>query len=225
METILIADDNQGNLKLLSEILIRSGYKVVSAKDGMEAINKLDENSVDLILLDIIMPKLNGFEVCQKIRELKKYDNTQIIFMTTLNKTEDVIQGLKLGACVYITKPYDKNELLARVRTHLEIKRNRVIILEQQKVLHEMEKVQMMVKTSAILLHETSDPLGIMIGNLQLLEYQMDQEKDPRILKKLKIAMENSEHIIALLKKIGELTPAELLEFDLKKDQLLKKSD
>ncbi len=120
---ILIVDDEMVNLQVLSNHLLLNNYKVIKANNGEEALNKLEGNGKvpDLILLDIMMPRMNGFQVCQKIREKYPPNQLPVIMLTVKNQTSDIIEGFNSGANDYITKPFSKNELLARIKTHIEL--------------------------------------------------------------------------------------------------------
>ena len=113
---ILVVDDEPRYLRLLDANLRTDGCEVVTAQDGLEAIDIFSSQPIDLILLDIMMPKLDGFETCQRIRE---YSNVPIIMLTAKGDEKDRIRGLDLGADDYLTKPFSATELLARVRAVL----------------------------------------------------------------------------------------------------------
>ncbi len=113
---ILVVDDDPRYLRLLEANLRTDGYEVVTAQDGLEAINIFSSQPIDLILLDILMPNLDGFETCQRIRE---FSNVPIIMLTAKGEEKDRIRGLDLGADDYLTKPFSATELLARVRAVL----------------------------------------------------------------------------------------------------------
>lgn len=110
---ILIVDDEPRYLRLLEANLRTDGYDVITAQDGLQAIEVFSSNPVDLILLDIMMPKLDGFATCQRIRE---FSNVPIIVLTAKGEERDRVRGLDLGADDYLVKPFSATELLARVR-------------------------------------------------------------------------------------------------------------
>jgi DNA-binding response OmpR family regulator len=116
VKRILVVDDEVRYQRLLDANLRTDGYEVVSASDGVEAIEIFSSQPIDLILLDVMMPKLNGFETCQRIRE---YSNVPIIMLTAKGDEKDRVRGLDLGADDYLTKPFSATELLARVRAVL----------------------------------------------------------------------------------------------------------
>ena len=119
---ILVVDDISQNNDLLEAYLVPQGYEVIKALSGEEALEKLAVNQIDLILLDVMMPGMDGFEVTRRIRQDPKTRLMPIILVTALKETEDRIQGIKAGCDDYISKPFDKMELLARVQSLLKIK-------------------------------------------------------------------------------------------------------
>ena len=119
---ILVIDDQPQNIELLEAHLVPQGYEVVKAATGEEALEKLAGNEIDLMLLDVMMPGMDGFEVTRRVRQDKKNRLMPIILVTALRETEDRIKGIKAGCDDYISKPYDKMELLARVQSLLKVK-------------------------------------------------------------------------------------------------------
>lgn len=119
---ILIVDDITNNLKLVGKILDDVGYNTTFATSGFQALNRLKYNKIDLILLDLMMPEMDGLEVCQVIKHDPELQEIPIIFLTASYEEEKLIRAFELGAVDYITKPFIKNELLARVKTHLTLK-------------------------------------------------------------------------------------------------------
>jgi DNA-binding response OmpR family regulator len=123
MGTILIVDDTPANLAFLSDALDQVGYKVLVATNGYNAINQLQLITPDLILLDVLMPGLDGFETCRRLQSRGATRNIPIVFMTALDGTDDIVRGLGLGAVDYLTKPVNHAEVLARIATRLRCSR------------------------------------------------------------------------------------------------------
>jgi len=119
---VLIVEDTPASLSLLSELMQAEGYTVRQAQDGEMALLSAQNRVPDLILLDVRMPGINGFEVCKRLKENPITASVPIIFLSALQDTEAKIQGLQLGAVDYIGKPYEPEEVLQRVRTHLELR-------------------------------------------------------------------------------------------------------
>lgn len=118
---ILIVDDIQENVRILATILKNEGYKLAVAFSGKEALKILDVSEIDLILLDVMMPQMDGFSVCEIIKQNEKIMDIPIIFITALTEEDSIVRGFEVGGADYITKPFKKRELLARVTTHLEL--------------------------------------------------------------------------------------------------------
>jgi putative two-component system response regulator len=121
-QLILVVDDQSQNVELLEAYLIPGGYEVVKAANGEEALKKLAEKPVDLILLDVMMPGMDGFEVTRRVRKDPLHRLLPIVLVTALKETEDRVKGIEAGCDDFLTKPVDKTELLARVRSLLKVK-------------------------------------------------------------------------------------------------------
>jgi DNA-binding response OmpR family regulator len=119
---ILAVDDNPPNLQFLGKLLADNGFEVGLARSGEQALNFVDKNEPDLILLDIMMPEMNGYDVCKRLKSDIGTSHIPIIFITAKTDTEDVVKGFEMGGVDYVTKPFNSAELLARVRTHVEMK-------------------------------------------------------------------------------------------------------
>jgi putative two-component system response regulator len=120
--TILVADDQAANRELLYELLTTQGFRVVTVPDGAAAVEELTRTQVDLVLLDVMMPHLNGFEVCQKIKSNPETCLIPIVLVTALSDKKDRIEGIEAGADDFLTRPVDRAELLARVGSLLKLK-------------------------------------------------------------------------------------------------------
>ncbi len=190
--TLLIVDDTPTNIKVLFDFLKESGFRVLVAKDGENALTKLAEITPDLILLDVMMPGIDGFETCRRIKEDPKNHEIPIIFMTALADTDNKVKGLVLGAVDYITKPFQQEEVLARIHLHLKIRTLTKELAEKNRELSqlnnsleekvqertaELEKAQSQLilseKMSSLgqllagITHEINNPVGFVAGNLQ----------------------------------------------------------
>ncbi len=183
---ILIVDDNPRNIEILGKTLKNHNYIVEFAMDGKGALEWIRNQMFDLILLDIMMPGLSGFEVCKKLRSIPKYDDVPVIFLTAEIDKKSIVKGLELGAQDYITKPFDIQELMARVRTQLELRHSREKLKSVNQWLEEKvnERTEQLKKANQELLsldnakaefldiisHEIRTPLNGIIGPLQLLK-------------------------------------------------------
>lgn len=195
---ILIVDDLPKNIMVLGNNLMAENYQIAYAKSGNEAIQQSLENDFDLILLDIMMPGLDGYETCQKILSNPKTAKIPIIFITAKNDYDSIIKGFDAGAKDYVTKPFNSKELLARVRTHLELKRNRENLEKMNEVLEikveertealrkANEKIKKLdaAKSSflGIISHEVRTPLNGIYGSIEMLKDIVVKEDDKEIL-------------------------------------------
>ncbi|MBI5195552.1 MAG: response regulator [Nitrospirae bacterium] len=119
---ILCVDDEPANLKLLEAILVPRGYDVIMVENGREAIEKIKEKNIAMVLLDVMMPEIDGFEVCKMIKENERFRNIPIIMITALRSKEDRVKGIAVGVEDFISKPFDQAEVLARIKMLLKIK-------------------------------------------------------------------------------------------------------
>ena len=127
---ILIVDDSRMNRMVLSRSLAMEGYELLEAESADAALKILDYRKPELILLDVVMPEMTGFDLCRLLKQQKATQEIPIIFITSLDSTEDKIKGLELGAVDFITKPFNTAEILARVRTQVALRQMYLTILE-----------------------------------------------------------------------------------------------
>ncbi len=183
-DLILIVDDTNTNLEIVSQALTYSGFEVITAIDGEIALKKVEDRLPDLILLDVMMPKIDGLETCKKLKENFKTRDIPVIFMTAISDTHTKVKCFALGAVDYIIKPFQQEEILARINTHLQL-RHLTKTLEQRvaertaaltKALEDLQKSQLQLvqreKMSALgqlvagIAHEINNPVGCIYGNL-----------------------------------------------------------
>ncbi|MFD2532303.1 ATP-binding response regulator [Gracilimonas halophila] len=171
---ILIVDDTPANLRLLSHVLSKNGYNFLEASNGKEAVQIAKEHEPDLILLDIMMPDMNGYEVIKEIKSDKLIQDFLIIFLSSLTDTDDKVEGFKSGGVDYITKPFQKEETLARINTHLKIRFLQKQLNERIKVLRqrEIELSRLNQKKDDLVRmvsHDIKNPLTGIIGLVKLM--------------------------------------------------------
>ncbi|MBW4508701.1 MAG: response regulator [Scytonematopsis contorta HA4267-MV1] len=198
--TILIVDDNLNNLKVLCGAIADYGWEILVATDGETALEQAEYANPDLILLDVMMPIVDGFETCKNLKANTATHEIPVIFMTALSDTVDKVKGLSIGAVDYITKPFQTEEVLARINIHLKL-RFLTKQLEEQKqdlekrvlertaelsnTLHELQESQLQLVQSekmstlgqlvAGVAHEVNNPLGFISGNFSLIsQYTSD---------------------------------------------------
>ncbi|OPX28819.1 MAG: hypothetical protein B1H06_02540 [Candidatus Cloacimonas sp. 4484_143] len=133
---ILIVDDEPINIMIAERILQKNGYETISVNHGNDALEILQTKPVDLILLDIMMPDINGFEVCGKLMQNEKTKDIPVIFLTAVTDKESIIKGFEVGGKDYLTKPFNTTELVARVKTHVDLKLARD---SQEKLIKELK--------------------------------------------------------------------------------------
>jgi two-component system sensor histidine kinase ChiS len=140
-EAILLVDDNPTNLQLLFETLDGRGYKLLIAKEGKTALSIARKARPHLILLDIMMPEIDGYEVCRQLKADPATEEIPVIFLSALTDTKDKVQGLDLGAVDYVTKPFQPDEVIARVNTHLTVYRLKKALDQKNKELQEANEL------------------------------------------------------------------------------------
>lgn len=167
---ILIVDDSPINIRHLASILKKEGYQILVATNGQEALDMIDKKSIDLILLDIMMPVMDGYEACEKIKKIESMKHIPVVFLTSLNDIKAVVKAFNLGAVDFINKPFVREELLMRVRTH-------IVNLQVHRQEVEMEKLNTIAKLAELYSHEILNPLNLAVGFLENLPHG-DEESE-----------------------------------------------
>jgi len=167
-QRILIVDDNPVNTHLLRKSLESEGFKISVATSGNVALKIIPRSLPDLILLDVMMPGLNGFETCRKLKEDSATRDIPIIFVTAKSDSEDIVKGFEVGGVDYITKPFRLKEVLSRIKTHLKL---RMLIKRHEKIINELREANLELDNLA-----NEDPLtGIL--NRRAVREKMEDEK------------------------------------------------
>jgi len=202
---IFIIDDAKANILLISHVLKSVGYEVFSATSGMEALQRIDEIKPDLVLLDIVMPGMSGYKVIEELKK-SKHKNIPIIFLSALTDSENKIDAFKAGAVDYINKPFNKGEVLERIKTHLKIRRFEIERKEHINILknREIELRQLNKNKDAlirIVSHDIKNPLTGIMGLISILlnDDSITYEERKEILN---VMQNSSEKLLDLVKKI-----------------------
>lgn len=223
---ILLVDDRPENLIALEALLERPDARIIKAESGNKALGLMLEFDIALVLLDVQMPEMDGFEVAELMRKKEKTKEIPIIFITAINKEEKyVFQGYEKGAVDYLFKPIDADILRSKVNVFLELHRKKIElekllseknnyivelhqlnsrIQEQQKELLEKEKLQSILEMAVTISHEFSQPLSVIIGYTDMLLNTM--EKSDPMYNKLKKILDNGENLAEIIRKVRSIT-------------------
>ena len=186
-QLILVVDDEPGNLQVIKETL-KELYRLAFANSGEQAIEIAKKLLPDLVLMDIMMPKLDGYQTCQRFKETPMLQEIPIIFATALGEEDDESKGFKVGGVDYITKPLKPTILKARVKTHLELKQARDELIKQNEILKENEKLRNDI--DSITRHDLKGPLQGIIGfpKLVLSQAQLTEKQQDFLNRTVKLA-------------------------------------
>lgn len=222
MKKILVIDDQPDNVFILRDRLEHYGFEVLTAYDGQSGIDRAVDEQPDLILLDVMMPGMSGFEACKNLTENPKTKYIPIILVTALTDVEDLKEGLASGAFDYIKKPFNKIELIARINSALRFS-------ESQKNAMEIEKVKIYSATIITANHEIKQPLTLINLSTTALRRELTKEEISREgIEKRVVFIENAtKEIIAVLNKLTSIKKPVVTEYvnnlqmiDLKNDSL-----
>jgi len=165
--SVLIVDDNTKNLKVLADILRDKKYKVAMVKDGRSALDFIARKKPDIVLLDIMMPGMNGFEVCRQIKAEPSVKDIPVIFISALSDSADKVKAFEAGGVDYITKPFRKEEIFARVNIHLKLKHAREELLQSNELLRSANATK--DRLFSVIAHDLRSPLASLSQTLDMM--------------------------------------------------------
>ncbi len=204
---ILVVDDTIANLRLLISLLEAAGYCANGAADGETALMICENKPPELILLDIRMPEMDGFEVCHRLKQNEKTRNIPVIFISALDDVDDKVKGFEVGAVDYITKPFRSNEVLARVSSHISLFRMRQEIEQANVKLHELDKLKSMFIAS--MSHELRTPLNSIIGFSGILLQGISGELNPQQKDDVQRINRSGNHLLELISDVIDISKIE----------------
>lgn len=200
IKKILVIDDYPDNVFLLQDRLEREGFQVISAYEGHSGIQKAVDESPDLILLDIMLPGISGYEVCKTISTKEETRLIPIILLTALSEAENLKQGLQAGAFDYIKKPFNKVELIARINSALRF-------ADTNKLLLEIEKIKTFAATVVTANHEIKQPLTLINLSTAAIRRELAKESFSKevVEKRIEFIENAAKDIISVLEKLGSI--------------------
>jgi two-component system sensor histidine kinase/response regulator len=198
--TVLIVDDNSNNVKIIALALQPLNFKLVIATSGKTAIEMVEKTRPDLVLLDVMMPGMDGFETCKIIKSKEENSNLPVIFLTALTDKENTLKGFEYGGVDYITKPFNKDELISRVKTHLELKLTRDELERTSKYLYSLNAVK--DKLFSVIGHDLRSPLGSVKMYLEYLSETLDELSPDKLHSTFDVLVKTVDEVFSLLENL-----------------------
>ena len=207
--TVLVVDDVVSNVLLLKVLLTNEKFKVITAGNGKEALSQAVNARPDLILLDVMMPEMNGFEVAERLKAHPETQHIPIIFLTALNTTADIVKGFKVGANDFISKPFNKEELVIRVTHQISLIAAKRIIMKQTE---ELRKIIMgRDKLYSVIAHDLRSPMGSIKMVLNMLILSLPSEQiGKEMFDMLSMANQSTEDVFSLLDNLLKWTKSQI---------------
>lgn len=204
---ILIVDDHPHNLQVLGNILKKEGYSPALTQNGVQALEFVKKKQPYLILLDIMMPEMSGLEVCRKLKQSPATKDIPVIFLTAKTETEDIVEGLELGAVDYVTKPFNHRELMARINTHIELKTaKQLIVLQKEQLKQTVEELKQANATKdklfSIITHDLKNLFNALLGFSEELVNNNNLDTEGR--QDIQVIQQTSKQGYKLLKNLLE---------------------
>lgn len=206
---LLVVDDVQTNVLLLKALLGKEGYGILVANNGQEALEVIRNENPDLILLDVMMPGMDGFEVAERLKSEEFRCEIPIIFLTALDDTQSIVNGFKLGVGDFISRPFRKEELMVRIKHQLSLVAARRIIEEKNEELR--KTIAGRDKMYSVIAHDLRSPMASMKMLLNTIMMSVEKDKiDPDIFDMLEMSNKTSEEVFSLLDNLLKWTKSQL---------------
>ena len=207
---ILIVDDVMSNVLLLKVLLTNEKFAIATASNGRQALEQVDKENLDLVLLDVMMPDMSGFEVAQHLKANPKTADIPIIFLTALNSTTDIVKGFQVGANDFISKPFNKEELIIRVTHQISL------VAAKRIILNKTEELQRTIagrdKLYSVIAHDLRSPMGSIKMVLNMLILNLPSEKiGDEMYELLTMANQTTEDVFSLLDNLLKWTKSQII--------------
>lgn len=207
--TVLIVDDTEQNVRLLTHVVKKEGYKVLAAFSGEDALELVEKKKPDIILLDVMMPNMNGFEVCRKLKGQERYKDIPVIFLSALTEPDSKVKGFEAGGVDYITKPFQREEVLARIDLHVDLQRLRDQLEQKVEDLQERERMLKQLNEEKdqllrIVAHDIRNPVSGIIGVVDILKEEISESLDEEQLYMLESVEESGKKLLRIVNELLE---------------------
>lgn len=220
MTNVLVVDDSQIMRKKAIDILQKQNFVTFEAHNGKQALSMIDEVNPDIILLDVIMPEMGGYEILKILKGDQKYEHIPVIMITVKAEKDDIVEGLNMGADDYVTKPFDPMELLARINACIRVKDLRDKLVEQHsllsdanKTIAEQEKIAIIGQFMVGVHHELRNPLAAAMSYSQILLKYFNVEEEQRFyLSDIEEQLQAMKLILNNIKEMDSITLEEYVD-------------
>ena len=216
--SILVVDDNKENLKVVSNFLKNEGYQIALSLNADDAMNILRNNDIDLVLLDVMMPGTDGFSMCRQMKKEPALAEIPVVFLTAKTETSDLVEGFESGGVDYITKPFQKEELIARVNNHIELTHTKKQVLKQAKQIERINRTK--DRLYSVIAHDIKSPfsnISMLISTLAEGYLEPGTEEYEEILQSIN---NSSQETYALLENLLQWTRSQTGDLEISPETL-----